>query len=169
MYEAGVFATNANIELIDGELVESLVTMKPAHAAAVVEIAQALIGLLGFRAQVRSQVPITLGDFSEPEPDICIARISPTKYTTGHPGAGDIFAIIEVADTSRAFDLQRKVPLYAALGIPETWVVDLTESLIHIFRKPLERKYSEPSVAAFAHEVALEAFPHLPFRIADLF
>ncbi len=43
--------------------------------------------------------------------------------------------MIEVADTTLAYDLGTKVPLYQRHGIPEIWMVDLQGRQIHLFRK----------------------------------
>jgi len=52
-------------------------------------------------------------------------------------------ALIEVADSSCDFDVRRKVPIYEQFGLPETWVVDLVESCIRVFRDPSGAVYRE--------------------------
>jgi len=74
MGEAGVFAPDSHIELIDGELVERLVSMNPRHASVVAGLYERLHDAVAGSAQVRGQLPITLGTFSEPEPDFAIVR-----------------------------------------------------------------------------------------------
>jgi Uma2 family endonuclease len=44
--------------------------------------------------------------------------------------------VVEVADTSLAYDRDVKVPLYAAHGIPEVWLVDLRHRRLDMFRDP---------------------------------
>jgi Uma2 family endonuclease len=44
----------------------------------------------------------------------------------------DIHLVIEVADPTLRHDLARRAPLYVASGVPDVWVVDLTDSVIHI-------------------------------------
>jgi Uma2 family endonuclease len=74
--------------------------------------------------------------------------------------------VVEVADTTLAFDLRTKVPLYARSGIPEVWVIDVNERAVHVFREPgsggFATSFDAPmgrSVASIAlHEVS-ELFP----------
>ena len=61
---------------------------------------------------------------NELEPDLAIVRARPDGYMTALPGPEDVHLVIEVADTSLAWDLGVKVPLYARHGIPEAWVID---------------------------------------------
>jgi Uma2 family endonuclease len=64
---------------------------------------------------IRCQNPLRLDDVSEPEPDISILRPRADFYTTGHPGPADVLLVVEVADTSLAYDLGVKVPLYMSV------------------------------------------------------
>ena len=158
MADAGIFDPNVRLELIDGDLIESRVTMKPPHAAVVQFLTRTLTVGLGDRAVVRCRLPVTLGDLWEPEPDFAIVRAPGALYCTRHPGAADTLAIIEVADASRDFDVGRKVPIYAQSGIPETWIVDLVDSCIRIFRDPQGATYADTTVAPITAEVSLRSF-----------
>lgn len=44
--------------------------------------------------------------------------------------------MIEVALTSRRFDLGEKARRYAMAGYPEYWVVDIDQRLVHVHRDP---------------------------------
>jgi Uma2 family endonuclease len=52
---------------------------------------------------------------------------------------------VEVGDSSLRFDRERKVPLYAAAGIAEVWLVDLVEKSLTCHKFPVRGKYSEIS------------------------
>ncbi|NJR20887.1 MAG: Uma2 family endonuclease [Richelia sp. CSU_2_1] len=60
----------------------------------------------------------------------------------------------EVADTTLASDLDEKKRLYAALGIPEYWVVDINGERVLAFRLQENGKYQECQFS-----VALEGLP----------
>ena len=108
-----------------------------------------------------------LDDTSEPEPDIAILRPRADFYMTAHPGPTDMLLVIEVADTSLAYDLGTKVPLYARHGIPEAWVIDAATRRTRVFRQPTE--WSEASRSAgsgYATEVSIE--PHAAISCAGL-
>jgi Uma2 family endonuclease len=51
--------------------------------------------------------------------------------------------VIEVADTSLESDRNVKLPLYAAAGIPEAWLVDLEHDVIEVHRQPGPERYGE--------------------------
>jgi Uma2 family endonuclease len=44
--------------------------------------------------------------------------------------------VIEVADSSLAFDLQTKARLYGAAGIPAYWVIDVQQPCLHRVHEP---------------------------------
>ncbi len=78
-----------------------------------------------------------------------IASRSPTSccsshyYRSSHPGSEDVLLIVEVADTTLAYDRDIKVPLYARHGIPEAWLVDLENKRLHVFTSPSDTGYLE--------------------------
>jgi Uma2 family endonuclease len=48
---------------------------------------------------------------------------------------------VEVADSSRAYDLGEKCQLYAEAGIRDYWVIDIPNRFAHIYRDPSPRGY----------------------------
>lgn len=62
--------------------------------------------------------------------------------------------VAEVADTTLASDLDEKKQLYAALGIPEYWVVDVKGQRVIAFRLDAVGRYQEIDVA-----IALTGLP----------
>src|SRR5262249_37944553 len=63
-----------------------------------------------------------LGEHSEPQPDLVLLRRREDFYAGADPGPGDVLLVVEVADTSLAYDRDVKMPLYARAGIPESWL-----------------------------------------------
>jgi hypothetical protein len=75
---------------------------------------------------------------------------------TAHPGPTDVLLVIEVADTSLAYDLGTKVPLYARHGIPEVWVIDAATRQTRVFRQPVGRgEASRSAGSGYATEVGI--------------
>ncbi len=137
MIDGGIFAPDDRLELINGELV----VMSPInrrHAACCGRISYLLEQRLGGRAMKRIQDPITLAD-SEPQPDVAIVRWRDDFYLDGHPTPPDIYWLIEVSDTSIAYDRRVKVPLYLSAGIPEVWLVNLDDDCIEVYRQGTEQ------------------------------
>ena len=64
-----------------------------------------------------------------------------------------------MADTSLAYDLGTKVPLYARHGIPEVWVIDAATRQTRVFRRPVGSGGTGSSGGSgYAEEVGVE--PH---------
>ncbi len=72
---------------------------------------------------------------SEPEPDIAIVALNTPTNEAGRPTSASL--IIEVAETSLAYDRDRKDPLYAAAGIQEYWLVNLPERCLEVYRQSM--------------------------------
>ncbi len=136
MAEADVFAPGARLELIEGEIVE----MSPIglqHAVVVRRLINLLTRMLGEdEALVDAQNPIVLGDLSEPQPDIALFKSRADFYADAHPRPEDVLLLIEVADTSLAYDREVKLPIYARARIPEVWIADLKGSTVEVHRDP---------------------------------
>jgi len=158
MGETGILGPRDRVELIDGEIID----MSPIgvlHAAIVDLLARHFGRRAGESVLVRCQNPLRLDDISEPEPDIAILRPRADFYMTAHPGAADVLLVIEVADTSLAYDLGTKVPLYARHGIPEVWVIDAATRQARVFRRPVVSAGTGSSGGSgYAEEVVAE--PH---------
>ena len=74
MTDAGVLAENDRVELIGGEIM-TVTPQKSAHAATARSLAnETLRGVLGPNMFVRVQLPLAMGDDSEPEPDIAVVH-----------------------------------------------------------------------------------------------
>jgi Uma2 family endonuclease len=134
MWEAGLFSEK-RVELLDGEII-TMAPQNPPRAGRTNRIVRVLFPLLGSAFSVRAQAPIVLNNWSEPEPDIAICRFDADDYQYEHPKAGDVLLVIEVADTSLAYDRGRKVVAYAGGGIPEYWITNLTDRRIEVFSDP---------------------------------
>jgi Uma2 family endonuclease len=138
---AGVFGPEARVELIDGEVYQ-VAAMLPGHASTVGRISDLLSARIErSRWVVRTQLPVHLYDDSEPEPDVWVARGPADRYDHRHPGAADLVLVVEVSDTTLAFDRDVKIPRYARAGVPEAWLVSLPERAVHRYADPLDGAY----------------------------
>lgn len=163
LIETGILS-GRSVELLAGEIVE-MSPEAPIHYNTAKRGAKYLETLLVNRADVRFNGPITLAN-SEPEPDIAIVRLS-NAYFDRHPGADDIFWIIEVANTSLKKDLDLKASIYATAGIQEYWVLNLVDRQITVFRNPQNGQYtSEQRISEGT--IAPLAFRDLAVSVAQL-
>lgn len=142
MAEAGIFGEDDRVELLEGEIVE-MTPIGSGHAACVDRLTHLLVERVRGRAIVRVQSPIRLGQHSEPQPDLAVLKPRSDFYAKAHPGPEDVLLIVEVAETSADSDRAVKVPLYARAGIPEVWLVDLTEVRIEVYSGPMPQGYQE--------------------------
>jgi Uma2 family endonuclease len=168
MIKNGVLGEENRVELIHGFLVTKM-SIGSFHSAIRTRLEQLLIRALPSEYSVRGQEPITIHDYSEPAPDIVIAKFRPDFYAESHPEPGDVLVAIEVADTSLAYDRDAKIPLYASCGIPEAWLVDLNGKTISVFSKPEGAAYSQETVYTSGMGVPLTAVsPGTILSLTDL-
>lgn len=130
MGEVGLFG-NERVELIDGEIVDMSPINWP-HVVAVNKLHAALAILTSDRFWLNMQHPAALAD-GLPQPDAAVYPGRMADYSD-HPT--NPVLLVEVADSSLRFDLTRKPPFYARAAVPEYWVIDLVDRLLHVFRSP---------------------------------
>ena len=102
MGEAGVFAPETRLELIEGEIIEMAPIGSP-HAGAVNATAEALWPLVTGRAIVAVRNPVIVGEKSVPQPDIAVLKARADRYSASHPTVADVLLVIEVADSTLEF------------------------------------------------------------------
>jgi Uma2 family endonuclease len=134
MLGTGILTTNDRVELVDGWIVEKM-PQEPPDASTADELQARLQPKLPKGWIIRAQFPVTLED-SEPEPDLAIVRGPRQRYRTAHPTPADIAALIEVSDSSLAFDREVKGPTYARAGIAVYWVVNLVDLQVEVYTEP---------------------------------
>ena len=106
-----------------------------------------------------------LNDYTEPEPDVVLIQ----PYRAGVPNAEDVLLLVEVADTTLAFDRDIKLPRYAAAGIPEVWIVALEEDQVAVYRNPGAEGYAEEKAFKRGEAVTIEALPEVGhFAVEDM-
>lgn len=162
MIAAGILA-DRRVELLKGDIVEMAIEGEP-HAYSRNEADEYLTGLLGDRAKVRQDSPVTLPNDSEPEPDIAIVQRLGREYRSHHPYPENIFWLIEYAESSLAKDLEIKSKIYAEAGIPEYWVVNLKTMQLIVFRDPQNGEYTSQQTF-ISGMISPLAFPDVAIEI----
>jgi len=167
MIESGILTDRDRVELLQGEIIEmSPIGMQ--HAACVDRLNELLVRELVGRAIVRVQNPIQLSTRSEPQPDFAILQRRPDFYANGHPQPSDVFALIEVSDTTVEFDRTVKVPIYAKDNIAEVWIVDLNAEAVQIYREPSETGYQQLQTCRRGQAIAFQSFTDIQFTVDQL-
>lgn len=134
MEAAGVILPDERIELIDGELLQKELPMNSPHATAVSLCNEALRQMFGAGYVVRVQIPLTLSERDEPLPDLAVVEGAIRDFEQRHPTTAVL--IVEISETTLAFDRRVKGSLYAWAGVPDYWIVNLAERVVEVYRQP---------------------------------
>ena len=167
MAEAGILGEDDRVELLDGEIIE-MSPIGDRHFGCVLQSSTLFNMRLAGRALVSVQSPVRLSTGSEPEPDISLLRPRADFYRTGKPGPDDVLLIVEVSDSSLAFDRDTKLLFYAAAGIPEMWIVDLNKMCVLVYRDPRDGVYQQTWVVERDGKLSPAAFPDVLLSVTDL-
>jgi len=165
--ETGVFTTDDEIELLDGEVVAHM-SQNELHAVTTGLVSDLLRDVFGPEAHPRDEKPIALSDTSEPEPDIAIVRGGRRDYLDGHPQPEAVLLLVEVSGTSLIQDRFRKATLYAEAEIVEYWIVNLTDRVLEIHRDPAGDAYRTKTTLGPDDTVSPLARPEASISVADL-
>jgi Uma2 family endonuclease len=168
MAEVGILKPSDRVELIRGEIVEKLPAGRR-HQAFIDNLNQLLVLRLAGRAIVSVQNGVVLGDDTEPEPDLKILRRRTLPYKEREAHAEDVLLLIEVAESSLAYDRSTKLALYAEAGIPEYWIVNCPAERIEIHRTPDGDRYRDVRRVEAVATVTLQAFPDVALTLAEIF
>lgn len=165
--QAGIFGEDDRVELIDGEIIV-MSPIESKHAGTVTQVSWILDQKLGERVLLHLQNPAVLDDFSEPLPDIAVLKRRIDFYKNGHPGPDDILLLIEVSDTTLAYDRGPKLQKYAERGIAEVLIANLRDDLIEQFREPHSHGYGASRQFGRGAVITAEAFPGVSFAVDEL-
>jgi Uma2 family endonuclease len=168
MIEAGVLDEDDRVELLEGKIVCTS-PQRPFHAASVQRSSRLLFKLLGDRAYIRTQLPVTLGNDSEPEPDIAVVRLDENEYSFRHPESPDIYLLIEVADWTNSKDRKQKARIYGKNQVLEYWILDLQKRQVYVSRQPEDGSYREELILSSDDTATMQAFPDVAIALDALF
>lgn len=168
MVEAGIFAEDDRVELIDGE-VRAMSPIGPRHAA-IVRRLNLLIGRHIADAAILSvQDPIQLTDYTEPQPDLAVLRVREDFYAHAHPLPADVLLVVEVAETSLEYDREEKVPRYAQAQIPEVWLIDVEREAVTQYTQPDGTRYRGEQTLQRNHVLVSAALSAIQLAVDDIF
>ncbi|MDQ3862080.1 MAG: Uma2 family endonuclease [Actinomycetota bacterium] len=164
MAEVGILGEDDRVELADGEIVE-MTPIGWRHVRAVTIRTRLLAEALpGYYVSVQN--PIVFGERDERQPDLALLRAEALEGSL--PEAADVALVVEVAETSIAYDREVKVPLYARAGVPEAWVVDLISGAVDVYASPGSGGYAERRTFGREHELRSPTVAGLGFAVSDV-
>jgi Uma2 family endonuclease len=168
MAETGILARELRVELIEGEIIE-MATIGTRHFAAVTRLTRMLVLATGNRAIVSIQNSLHLNRYNVPEPDVVVLKPRDDFYASERCTAEDSFLLIEVSDSSIAYDVKFKARLYAAQGVAHYWVVDLTKQRLIRHEGPQAEGYATIEVLTSPGVLPLPGLEGLTIDVSELF
>ncbi|HWE61369.1 MAG TPA: Uma2 family endonuclease [Chloroflexota bacterium] len=162
----GILHEDLRVELIDGEILQ-MSPIGERHLWCVNRFNRRLVLALGERAIVSIQNPVVLSGHDEPQPDVVVLRPSAEEHR-GTPLPGDVALMIEVSDSTLAYDRRVKLPLYARAGIAETWIADLQHDVIVQYADPQGGTYQAATTYRRGDVVVCGTLPDLALAVAAL-
>ncbi|HQU42102.1 MAG TPA: Uma2 family endonuclease [Pirellulales bacterium] len=154
------------IELIRGEL-RKMAPIGPEHANAVDFLTEWSVRSTPKKVRVRIQNPVGFPELkSAPEPDVAwVTR----RFSHRRPQAAEIFLIIEVAQTTLAYDRGEKAKLYAKAGIRDYWIVNIPDRCVEVLRDPRRFRYQSLKTYVTGEAVQSLVIPEVSLDVAALF
>jgi Uma2 family endonuclease len=140
MIETGILRDDERLELWEGDIL----CMSPVgkrHQARVTWLNDHFASATHGRAIVWVQGSFRMHDGAEPQPDLLLLRYRDDFYESALPEPADVLLLVEVADTSLVHDRDEKLPRYAAAGIIEVWIEDLSGDRLLAYREPRGGRY----------------------------
>lgn len=167
MARAGILLEDERVELIEGEIL----LMSPIgrrHAARVNLLNHWFVQRVGDRAIVSPQNPVRLSPHSEPQPDLLLLKFRQDFYESQLPSPEDVLLLIEISETSSAYDRRIKLPRYAAAGILEVWLLEIRRRRVGVHREPSPQGYGSVEWLEAGAELAPAALPDLVMRVDEM-
>src|SRR3989442_10423608 len=172
LIECGFFRPGDPIELVGGQLIVAE-PQGSRHSATIRAVDEALRVAFGAGWDVRTQLPVALDEESEPEPDVAVVPGSFGDYAGGHPSRPVL--VVEVSESSLAFDRAHKGSLYARAGLADYWIVNLIDRVLEVYREPgrdpnapFGWRYQSTSAQAPEASVAPLASSYALVRVSNL-
>ncbi|MBT9288648.1 Uma2 family endonuclease [Prosthecodimorpha staleyi] len=164
MVAAGIVGADERFELIGGEMVP----MSPKgarHEMVKIELNRWFQVMAPKDVSVAQETTLRLDTLNFIEPDFCVFdRALDLKKLDG----SRVLLAVEVAASSLAYDLGRKIGLYAAFGVPEVWVVDAATLVTRIHRRLGAEGYADVHDHGPAERLVPVRVPGIAVTLAEL-
>ncbi len=167
--EIDALQENGELEQERWELIEGIVTPMQSkgiwHEPLKVELTAYWVKRLPdeFRMATETTFRFTKDSFLEPD-----FTFYPKSSGLRKLSADNALFVVEVADTSKYYDLGRKAKLYAKFGIRELWVIEARTQKTHIHLAPSTDGYSQITVHENDAKIAPQFCKDIAVRLKDL-
>ena len=148
----------------------------PPHITAKDKARRVLEAVFGPNHYARTESPLDLSPVFVPGPDIAVVPGVPDDWATTFPTAADARLVVEVSRSTLWIDRTRKLPLYAAAGVADLWIINLINWQLEVYRKPRRLpgkrprgQFDDTATLPLTATVTPLAAPQAVIRVADLF
>lgn len=167
LVEVGILHEDTRTELIRGDIL--LMSAKGTrHVTSVTNSTASLYRQVADRYRISVQDPIGLAEDGEPEPDLALLLARADGYSRRLPSPSDVVLLVEVSDSSLAFDRTTKLPLYARAGLRESWLFDLIDDRIERHTDPRADGYRRIAIAGRGESLESTIVPGLAFAADEV-
>ena len=167
MIDAGVFDSSDKVELIGG-FITPMAPVGPEHNGSLFALTK-LFAPVADKFEIAVQATISISEGQVLEPDFALLTPRADGYMTALPRAADVLLVIESAASSLKSDRHVKLPIYAAAGVPEYWIVDLNEKTLEVYREPVGDGYAYCKKLGGDDVASPLACPGVTLRVGGLF
>jgi Uma2 family endonuclease len=164
MVASGILADDERLELVGGELIP----MSPKgirHETIRTELAFHTTRRVPYTLRVAAEVQFNLADDAYLVPDILVY---PAATRVHKVRGNDALLVVEIADSSLAYDLGTKAGLYAAGGVGEYWVINTRTLATWVHAAPSRSGYADLAEVPASSRLTPRAIPELAVSLADL-
>jgi Uma2 family endonuclease len=101
--------------------------------------------------KIRTEQPLSLGEFDEPEPDLSI--VENKNYSKEHPVTSEL--VIEVSQASLKLD-RKKSEIYAKANISQYIIINLMDNQLESYTKPVNNNYEIIEIKKPSEEILIQ-------------
>ena len=159
------------LELVEGELIVKMPKNRR-HVNGAMYLMYWLMDAFG-RERVNPEAPIDVAPednpINEPIPDLIVLKRESRTFHSASPQPADLDLVVEISDTSLAFDLSVEARIYARAGIVDYWVLDVEGRRLIVHRDPMLDGYRSVVAYAESEKVSPLAAPDRELLVAQIF
>ncbi len=102
-----------------------------------------------------------------PQPDVAVYDTLPPRHPRERRFS-DAALVVEVADSTLAYDLGDKAARYAAEGVQELWVADVDGRRLHVLRDPDGSDYKSQTLHKLGDTASPLCMPEVHIKVDDV-
>lgn len=169
MDEAGVFCESDRVELVDGEIVD-MAPIGSYHNSCVTTLTHIFVRAVPEGVRVQVQGAVQMNESTMFQPDLAILRPREDNYADANPTPEDVLLVIEVSDSTVAYDRNVKIPKYAQAGVPEVWQVNLPYGFIdkYVDPDPATGRYRSVMRHSDRQQIVPTQLPDISLDVSDI-